>query len=120
MLQHNMETLAEIDMPTQTAFALLAERMCKSLDAVARSLAVSPYVKKQKAHAAYCSARAKTHNTHTALTYREQLRDLFSIFVIANETAPPMLARCSVLSLCSASNAPSGSRVHMTTQVLRE
>lgn len=109
-----------IDQPPHKAFAQIAERMCKSLDAVARSLAVSPYVKKQKAHDAYCAARLDTHSAPTCLTYREQLRDLFAVFVVANENALPMLARCSVLSLCSASNAPSVARVHTTSQVARE
>lgn len=109
-----------IDQPPHKAFAQIAERLRRTSDAVARLLDVSPYVKKQRAHDAYCAARLDTHSAHTCLTYREQLRDLFAVFVVANENAPPMLARCSVLSLCSASNAPSVARVHTTSQVARE
>ena len=109
-----------IDQPTQNAIAQVAERMRRTCDAVARLVDLSPYVKKQRAHVAYCAARLDTHSAHTCLTYREQLRDLFAVFVVANENAPPLLARCSVLSLCSASNAPSVARVHTTSQVPRE
>jgi hypothetical protein len=109
-----------LDSPTQKALEQFAERMRKTCDAVARLLDVSPYVKKQKAHVAYCSAREETRSARVCLTYREQLRDLFAVFVTAKENAPPLLARCSVLSLCSASNAPSVARVHTTMQVTRE
>jgi hypothetical protein len=109
-----------LDSPTQKALTQVAERMRKTCDAVAHCLNVSPYVKKQRAHDAYCAARLDTHSAHTCLTYREQLRDLFAVFVVANENAPPLLARCSVLSLCSASNAPSVARVATTPQVPRE
>jgi hypothetical protein len=109
-----------LDSPTQKALEQFAERMRKTCDAVARLLDVSPYVKKQRAHDAYCAARIETHSAHTCLTYREQLRDLFAVFVTAKENAPPLLARCSVLSLCSASNAPSVAFVHTTSQVPRE
>ena len=109
-----------LDSPTQKALTQVAERMRKTCDAVAHYLDVSPYVKKQRAHVAYCSARIETHNARVCLTYREQLRDLFAVFVITKENTPPLLARCSVLSLCSASNAPSVARVHTTMQVTRE
>jgi hypothetical protein len=109
-----------IDEPTQKALTQIAERMRKTCDAVAHCLNVSPYVKKQRAHDAYCSARKETRNARVCLTYREQLRDLFAVFVIAKENTPPLLARCSVLSLCSASNAPSVTRVATTSQVPRE
>ena len=61
----------------------------------------------------------RAYLVHIHVTYREQLEKLFS--VVPRENAPPLLARCSVLSLCSASNAPSVVFVYTTSQVaLRE
>lgn len=65
--------------------------------------------------AAWVSLRGRV--ARAVVTYREQLRDLAALVVPANENAPPLLARRSVLSLCSASNAPGLSCVPMTWQV---
>ena len=58
----------------------------------------------------------RTRIERVCLTYREQLHDLFTVSVLFTDVnPPPLLARCSVLSLCRASNAPSF--VHASKQV---
>ena len=100
-----------IDEPTQKAFAQLAKRMRQACDAVARCLDVSPYVKKQRAHVAYCSARAKTHMTLA------QVAQLFTTVARFTSAPPGQRSALNVLATCHASNAPGLSLVPVTMQV---
>jgi hypothetical protein len=96
---------------THSTFTQVAERMRNACDVVARCLDVSPYVKKQRAHAAYCSARAKTHMTLA------QVAQLFAPVARSTSAPPGQRSAPNVLATCHASNAPGLSPTAMTLQV---
>ena len=106
-----------IDEPTQKAFAQLAERMRQACDVVAHCLNVSPYVKKQRAHVAYCSARKETHNADLLPVTLAQVAQLFATVTRSISAPPGQRSALNVLATCHASNAPGLSLVPVTMQV---
>ena len=106
-----------IDEPTQKAFAQLAERMRNACDVVAHCLDVSPYVKKQRAHVAYCSARKETHSADLLPVTLAQVAQLFAPVTRSTFAPPGQRSALNVLATCHASNAPGLSLVPVTMQV---
>jgi hypothetical protein len=106
-----------IDEPTQKAFAQLAERMRNACDVVAHCLDVSPYVKKQRAHVAYCSARKETNTADLLPVTLAQVAQLFTTVARFTSAPPGQRSALNVLATCHASNAPGLSLVPVTMQV---
>jgi len=102
---------------THSTFTQLAERMRQVCDVVAHCLDVSPYVKKQRAHAAYCSARTKTHSADLLPVTLAQVAQLFAPVARSTSAPPGQSCALNVLATCHASNAPGLSPTAMTLQV---